>query len=88
MMARTANKKATAKARKKQDRSEIIARSVAIALFVMCMLTVAFWQVQNWFMDPATLPIRVVRIDGELKYLQKAMQISPHVKNPQSGLWK
>lgn len=50
----------------------MIARSVATGLLVVCMLSVAYWQVHSWFMNPATLPVKVVRIDGELKYLQKA----------------
>ena len=59
------------KTRKKQERSEMIARSVAAGLFAVCMLSVAYWQIYSWLMNPATLPVKVVRIDGELKYLQK-----------------
>lgn len=69
---KTSHKKVAVKAQKKQERSEMIARSVAVGLFAFCMLSVAYWQIHNWFMNPATLPVKVVRIDGELKYLQKA----------------
>jgi len=65
-------KAAQNKTRKKQERSEMIARSVAVGLFALCMLSVAYWQIHSWLMNPATLPVKVVRIDGELKYLQKA----------------
>ncbi len=49
----------------------MIARSVAAGLFAFFILSIAYWQAHNWLMDPATLPVKVVRIDGELQYLQK-----------------
>ncbi|NNJ91445.1 MAG: FtsQ-type POTRA domain-containing protein [Gammaproteobacteria bacterium] len=71
-MAKAINKKVAQKTRKKQERSEMIARSVAFGLFAFFMLAFAYWQLHGWLINPATLPVKVVRIDGELKYLQKA----------------
>ncbi|NNJ90359.1 MAG: hypothetical protein HKP55_01680, partial [Gammaproteobacteria bacterium] len=58
-MAKAANKKVAEKTRKKQERSEMIARSVAFGLFAFCMLCVAYWQLHSWLMNPATLPVKV-----------------------------
>jgi cell division protein FtsQ len=71
-MAKAVNKKVTKKVLKQQEGSTAVARTVALSLVMVCVLAVLYWQVQSWFMNPATLPIKIVRIDGELKYLQKA----------------
>ena len=61
------------KDRKKQQQVEgsRVARLLAISLSVILVIGIVAVQVNNWFMDPANLPIRVVRIDGQLEYLKK-----------------
>lgn len=57
---------------KKQQQSERITRFIALSLLSVALVSLFFWQAQQWIMDPDTLPIKIVRIDGELKYLQKS----------------
>lgn len=52
------------------ERMEKNARIIAWLCVVLMFITTSYWQTRNWMMDPATLPIKVVRIDGSLKYLQ------------------
>lgn len=64
-------KKQTKKEQQKVERATQVARRVAMMLFAACILGAAYWHTHSWIMDPATLPVKVVRIDGEIKYLQK-----------------
>jgi arginyl-tRNA synthetase len=48
---KTGNKKVAAKISRKQERPEMIARSVAAGLFAFFILSIAYWQAHNWLME-------------------------------------
>ena len=56
----------------KEQQAERITRRIAVSLLLVSLFGFAYWQLQQWFMDPDTLPIKIVRIDGDMKYLKKA----------------
>lgn len=67
-------KKTTVKkdrSKQKQVEASRVARLLAVSLSLILVIGLIAVQVNNWFMDPANLPIRVVKIDGQLEYLKK-----------------
>ncbi len=50
---------------------ERIARLIALSLVMASFVSIVFWQFQQWLMDPETLPVQIVKIDGGLKQLKK-----------------
>ena len=62
------NKRAPAK--QAVTRQEQFARLIVLSMFSVSFVVLLLWQVQQWFMDPDTLPIRQVKIEGSLKHLQ------------------
>ena len=68
-MKKTAIKKNTKK--QQQVEASRVARLLAVSLSVILVTGLIGFQINSWFEDPANLPIRIVRIDGQLVYLKK-----------------
>ena len=68
-MKKTAIKKNTKKPQ--QVEASRVARLLAVSLGVILVTGLIGLQINHWFEDPANLPIRIVRIDGQLEYLKK-----------------
>ncbi len=45
-------------------------RLMVLSLVISCILGMGWWQFASWINDPETLPVKVVRIDGQLKKLK------------------
>lgn len=61
----------TKKANQERVHAEHVTRVVAMLLLLVAISGLLVWEMHQWLMNPETLPIKIVRIDGELKYLQK-----------------
>lgn len=64
-------KKRTKQQKKKQQQAERITQMLALSLLLVLLTGLMGWHAYDWIRDPNTLPIKVVRIDGDLKYLQR-----------------
>lgn len=64
-----AAKRTNSKTKKQQPGD--FTRLVALSLLLLLVSGIGVWQLQQWLTDPATLPIKTVKIDGEIRYLQK-----------------
>jgi len=65
------SKKPTKQQKKEQQQTERVTQMLALSLLLVLLAGLLSWHAYDWVKDPNTLPIEIVRIDGDLKYLQR-----------------
>jgi cell division protein FtsQ len=51
---------------------EQFARFIVLSMLAVSLSSLLVWQLQQWLLDPDTLPVKVVKIEGDLKRLEIA----------------
>ena len=62
----------TRKQQKRKADQQSLSKPLLLSGAAFFLALLAVWQVQNWLSSPATLPMKLVRIEGDLKYLKLA----------------
>jgi len=74
--------------KKEVKRFEKVARYIAWSIVLAVVLSVSSWKVYGLIVNPETLPVKVVRIDGDLKYLQVSEIENAIAKNVSGGFFE